>query len=168
MSEAVSKPVVFVIGASGNVGTATITSLSAKHADKVEIRAGVRNPEKAEKLKAIPNVTVVQASMGDSNLVGVFTGVDTLYIVTPSTENRAELATSTAKSAKQAGVKHIAVVSVSSADATNTLMGRQFQEIETTIAGLGVPHTFIRLPLFMDTYLQYKSSIVDQGKFLGF
>ena len=46
-----AKPVVFVIGASGNVGSATVRVLSAKYSDKVEIRAGVRNPDKADKLK---------------------------------------------------------------------------------------------------------------------
>ena len=45
------KPVVFVIGASGNIGSATVQALSAKYSDKVEIRAGVRNPDKADKLK---------------------------------------------------------------------------------------------------------------------
>ena len=47
------KPVILVTGASGNIGTATVAALAAKYADKVEIRAGVRNPDKADKLKAI-------------------------------------------------------------------------------------------------------------------
>ena len=46
-----AKPVVFVIGASGLIGSATVQALSAKYSDKVEIRAGVRNPDKADKLK---------------------------------------------------------------------------------------------------------------------
>ena len=46
-----AKPVVFVIGASGLIGSATVLALSAKYSDKVEIRAGVRNPDKADKLK---------------------------------------------------------------------------------------------------------------------
>ena len=84
---------VFVIGASGNVGVATVTTLSEKYADRVEVKAGVRNPDadKASKLKALPNVEVVQATMGDSSLVSVLNGVTTLYIVTPSAENRAHL-----------------------------------------------------------------------------
>ena len=146
------QPVVFVIGATGHVGTATIASLSAKHADRVEIRAGVRNPEKAEKLKAIPNVTVVEATMGDSNLVGVLTGVDTLYIVTPGTDNRDQIAISTAESAKQAGVKHIAVVSGPQADLPYSQIGRQLSEVEAKVSNLGVPYTFIRLPMFMENY----------------
>ena len=55
-----AKPVVLVIGASGNIGLATLQVLSTKYADKVEIRAGVRDPEKADKVKAIGGVNVVQ------------------------------------------------------------------------------------------------------------
>ena len=56
------KPVVFVIGASGNAGAATIAALAERYSDKLEIRAGVRNPDK---LKAPAGVTVVHATMGD-------------------------------------------------------------------------------------------------------
>ena len=158
-----SKPVVFVLGATGNVGSATVTALSTKYAEKVEIRAGVRNPAKAEKLKALPNVTVVQATMGESNLVGVLTGVSTLYIVTPNAENRNPLTSKTAEYAKQAGVKHIAVVSIAIIDVTVTYFGRQFKEIENNISKLGVPYTIIRLPIFMDSYLLFKDSILGQA-----
>ena len=158
-----SKPVIFVIGATGHVGTATVAALSAKFAEKVEIRAGVRNPEKAEKLNALPNVTVVQATMGESNLVGVLTGVTTLYIVTPGSENRAQLTSKTAEYAKQAGVKHIAVVSVPTAGLTDTVFGRQCSEIENNVSKFGIPYTIIRLPIFMENYFQFKNSILGQG-----
>ena len=84
-----SKPVVFVIGASGNVGSATIQALAAKYASRVEIRAGVRNPDKADKLKSIPNVSVVKAEMGTAELENTLKGVHSLFIVTPGVINRA-------------------------------------------------------------------------------
>ena len=43
-----AKPVVFVIGASGQIGTATVQALSTRFSDKLDIRAGVRNPNKAD------------------------------------------------------------------------------------------------------------------------
>ena len=107
-----SKPTVFVIGSTGSVGSATVRALSASHASKAEIVAGVRHPDKADSLKALPNVRVVQATMGDPKLAETFVDVNTLYIVTPSTEDRARLAVSTAMSAKQAGVQHIVVASM--------------------------------------------------------
>ena len=159
-----AKPVVFVIGSSGNVGFATVQSLSAKYTDKVEIRAGVRNPEKPEKLKGLPGVTVVQAEMGaKQQLIGTFRGVDALYIVTPGTENRAELAISTAEAAKEAGIMFILVVSVPTAELTDTVFGKQYAEIEGKISKLGVPYTFLRLPLFVENYFGFKDPIVKQS-----
>ena len=164
MNSEMVKPVVFVIGSSGNVGSATVQSLSAKYADKVEIRAGVRNPEKAGKLRGLPGVTVVQVKMGaKQQLIGIFRGVDALYIVTPSTENRAELAISTAEAAKEAGIKFILVVSVPAAELTDTVFGKQYAEIEGKISNLGVPYTFLRLPLFVENYFGFKDPIVKQS-----
>ena len=159
-----AKPVVFVIGASGNVGSATVQVLSSKYADKVEIRAGVRNPDKADKLKSLPNVSVVQAEAGDKEkLTKTLKGVHTLYIVTPGVENRAQLTIATAQAAKEAGVKHLLVVSVPTAELTDTIFGRQFSEIETGVSQLGVPYTILRLPFFVDNYIGFKDNIKGQG-----
>ena len=155
-----AKPVVFVIGASGYIGLATLQGLSTKYADKVEIRAGVRDPEKADKVKAIAGVKVVKASQGDkAHLVTVFSGVASLYIVVPGSENRAELSIKTAEAAKEAGVKHLVVVSVLTAEHTDTIFGKQCGEIEGAISKLGVPYTFLRLPLFVENYFAFKESI---------
>ncbi|KAL5481888.1 hypothetical protein EMCRGX_G022152 [Ephydatia muelleri] len=133
-----AKPVVFVIGASGSVGAATVTALSAKYADKVEIRAGVRNPEAADKLKGLNGVTLVAAEMGGDRdkLVTTLRGVDALFIVTPGTKARAELAISTAEAARDAGVKFLLVVSVLTADLTDTIFGAQFSKLESAVAQL--------------------------------
>ena len=158
------KPVVLVIGASGNIGTATVAALAAKYADKVEIRAGVRNPDKADKLKAIAGVSVVQAIMGDrDNLKSALKGVDSLYIVTPSTENRIQLVTTTAQAAKEADVKFLLVVSGSMAARTDTLLGGQFAEVEDKVVKLGMPHAFLRLPFFVENLWGFKDSIAGQG-----
>ena len=75
-----SMPVVFVTGASGNIGFATVSALSSKYRDVVEIRAGVRNPDKAEKLKSLVGVSIVKACMGSTDLAETFKGVDSLYM----------------------------------------------------------------------------------------
>jgi len=81
-----------------------VSALSAKYRDVVEIRAGVRNPDNVEILKTLAGVSIVKACMGSSDLEETFKGVDSLYIVTPVTEERAQLAVLTAKSTKTAGV----------------------------------------------------------------
>ena len=159
-----AKPVVFVIGATGNIGSATVSTLASKYADKLDIRAGVRNLDKADKLKALAGVTVVQAEMGaKEKLVETFKGVDVLYIVTPGAENRTPLTIATAEAAKAAGVKHIAVVGGLTTDVTGTLFSEQFTQIEGEIKKLGVPYTFLRLPLFMENIFGFKDTIVGQS-----
>lgn len=93
--------------------------------------------------------------------------MDALYINTPPTENRVQLTISTVELAKKAGVKHVAVASMTTADLTDTIFGRQFNEIEEKIPKLGIPYTFIRLPRFMENYLGYKDTVVNQGAVYG-
>ena len=161
-----AKPVVFIIGATGNIGSATVTELASKHGGKLDIRAGVRNPEseKADKLKGLAGVTVVQAEMGDNDkLVETLKGVDTLYINTPAIKNRVEVTVATANSAKKAGVKHLVVVSVASDNNDGFLFGRQFTKIENTIKELGLPYTFLRLPSFMENNFGQTATIKGQS-----
>ena len=117
------------------------------------------NPDKADKLKAISGVSVVKAQMGTTELKNTLKGVDSLLIVTPAVENRAELAISTAKLAKEAGVKHQVLVSAITADLQDTLFGRQRNQIETAVKALGVTYTFLRLPLFFEHYFGIKDTI---------
>ena len=159
-----SKPVIFVIGATGNIGTATLQALSDKYAGQFDIRAGVRNPDKADKLKSLAGITVVQATQGDKDsLVGVLKGVDALYIIAPGTENRAELVIKTAEAAKAAGVKFLLVLSVATADVTDTIFGRQLNAVESAVTKLNVPHAFLRLPLFVENYWSFKDPIQSQS-----
>ena len=163
-----SKPIVFVIGATGTMGSATVTTLAAKYTDKVEIRAGVRNPDKADKLKAIAGITIVKAEMGKRNqLVNTFKGVNALFIVTPFAENRAELAIVTARAAKEAGVKAIVVVSTPIAGLPDTVLGGQFNKIESEISKLGVPYTILRLTYFAENHYGFKDSIIGQSSIYG-
>ena len=157
------KPVVLVAGASGNIGAATVSVLAEKYADKVEIRAGVRNPDK---VPARPGVTVVKAVMGDKDqLKEPLKGVDVLFIVTPGAEDRAPLTIKTAEAAKEAGVKFILVVSTPSVTVPDTIFGKQFVEIEDKISKLGIPYSFLRLPMFMENMWGRKDTIVSQSAF---
>ena len=161
-----AKPVVFVIGATGLVGSATVQVLAEKYASQVEIRAGVRSPDKAEKLKALSSVSVVKAEMGSAELKHTLKGVDALYIVTPPTENRAQLVILSAEAAKEAGVKHLLIVSGSITN-LDTIFGRQFTELEGTVKKLGVAYTFLRLPFFYENYFMFKEGIKGTGAIYG-
>ena len=157
-----SKPVVFVIGATGSVGLATVKALVSKYTSQVEIRAGVRNPEKADQLKSL-GVTVVKAEMGSADLENTLRGVDVLFINTPGIEHRAEPTIATAISAKNAGVKHQVIVSLFAPKTSGSTIGKEFDKLEREIEALGIAFTFLRLPYFVENYFSFKDTIKSQG-----
>jgi len=126
-----AKLVVFVIRTSGNIGFSSTQALSSKYTDKL---AGVIDPDKVDKLKAL-----WWLRWPKEQLVKTFAGDSVLYIVTPGMENCAELAIKTAEAAR---VKHILVFSVLTYEITSTILGKQF---DTTISKLEVLYTFICL-----------------------
>ena len=106
----------------------------------------------------------MKAEMGNKDeLISTLKGVDALFIVTPGTLERATLTIKTAEAAKAAGVKFLAVVSAATAELTDTVFGKQLSEIEGNVSKLGVPYTFIRLPLFVENYWAFKDGIVGQS-----
>ena len=115
-------------------------------------------------MQAIAGVTVVKAEMGEEvELPKILKGVNALFIVTPGHKDRATLAIKTAEVAKAAGVKFITVISVPTAALTDTVFGKQCSAIEGAVSKLGVPHTFLQLPIFVENYWGLKDGIVGQS-----
>eukprot|EP00118_Oscarella_pearsei_P001024 m.311823 g.311823 ORF g.311823 m.311823 type:complete len:296 (+) comp157351_c0_seq1:74-961(+) len=163
-----SKSIVFVMGTSGFIGRATVKLLSAKYADKLDIRAGVRAPEKAATLQGLPGVTIVQADMGKrAELATILASVDAAFIATPGHGDRVQLVTNAAEAAKDAGVKFLLVLSGLLAELTDTLIGKQQNEMEANIRKLGIPSAVLRLPSFVDNFFSHKDTIKNEGTFYG-
>ena len=153
-----SKSRVFVMGASGNVGKATVNALARNYGEKLDIRAGVRNPEKVPEFQSLQGVTVVRAEMSKRNeLIEIFKDVDVLFIVTPSSADRVDLTRTTAEAAREAGVKHI--LSLGNPSGPQIALGKQMNEIESIITNLGLNYTVLALPWFMENYFFYKETI---------
>ena len=117
-----SKPMVFVLGCSGSVGSATVRALSTKYAGKLNILAGTRDvaSEKVASLRSLPGVTILQADMNNKEaLRDLLTGVTSLFTVTPS--NGFRLAIGAAEVAKASHVKHILTVSGLTVELPNTM-----------------------------------------------
>ncbi|CAM9364696.1 unnamed protein product [Choristocarpus tenellus] len=156
MGACVSSPaVVFVLGASGMVGSETVKKmLSHPSKSNLDVVAGVRDPAKVE--GKFPGARVVAATMGSPELAGVLKDENAgiLVVITPGSEDRAEVVTRTVASAKESGVvKHVVVVSVTTAETGDGIFGKQFVKLETNVKAEGIPYTFIRFPLFMENYL---------------
>jgi len=54
-----TKPIILVIGASGNVGIATLKALVSKYGERFDIRAGVRDPSKDEKFQELKGINLL-------------------------------------------------------------------------------------------------------------
>ena len=161
-----SKPTVFVLGCSGSIGSATVRALSRKYSDTLNILAGTRDTasEKVASLRSLPGVTILQADMNNKEgLRDLLTGVTSLFIVTPT--NGFRLAIGAAEVAKASGVKHILTVSVLTVELTDTIYGKQYGELESSVKHLQIPYTFIRLPPFVDNYWAYKRPIQQNSSF---
>ena len=162
-----SKPTVFVLGCSGSIGSATVRALSRKYSDTLNILAGTRDTasEKVASLRSLPGVTILHADMNNKEgLRDLLTGVTSLFIVTPT--NGFRLAIGAAEVAKASGVKHILTVSVLTVELTDTIYGKQYGELESSvIKHLQIPYTFIRLPPFVDNYWAYKRPIQQNSSF---
>ena len=161
-----SKPTVFVLGCSGSIGSATVRALSRKYSDTLNILAGTRDTasEKVASLRSLPGVTILYADMNNKEgLRDLLTGVTSLFIVTPT--NGFRLAIGAAEVAKASGVKHILTVSVLTVELTDTIYGKQYGELESSVKHLQIPYTFIRLPPFVDNYWAYKRPIQQNSSF---
>ena len=161
-----SKPTVFVLGCSGSIGSATVRALSRKYSDTLNILAGTRDiaSEKLASLRSLPGVTILHADMNNKEaLRDLLTGVTSLFIVTPT--NGFRLAIGAAEVAKASGVKHILTVSVLTVELTDTIYGKQYGELESSVQLLQIPYTFIRLPPFVDNYWAYKRPIQQNSSF---
>ena len=161
-----SKPTVFVLGCSGSIGSTTVRALSRKYSDTLNILAGTRDTasEKVASLRSLPGVTILHADMNNKEgLRDLLTGVTALFIVTPT--NGFRLAIGAAEVAKTSGVKHILTVSVLTVELTDTIYGKQYGELESSVKHLQIPYTFIRLPPFVDNYWAYKRPIQQNSSF---
>jgi uncharacterized protein YbjT (DUF2867 family) len=73
-----------------------------------------------------------------------------MYICGWPLQDRGKLPVNGVNAAKAAGVPHILVLSVSTADDVSTVFGRQFHEVEEVVKSSGLAYTLFRLPLFTD------------------
>jgi len=156
-----------IVGGTGQVGHSTALHLSKyqhSHHTTHKFHVGVRDVKgaKAVELAKHPGLVVANADMSKADTVAEFCkGQDVVVLVTPGDLNREKLTKDAADAAKKAGVKHIVVISLTTADKKETIFGKQFGAIEEHITKLGVTYTIVRLPFFVDNFMSNKGSIVS-------
>lgn len=158
-------PRIFVSGATGTSGGATVRALISRGADVV---AGVRSLEKAGELESL-GATVKPFDMSDvAAMTETMRGSEGLFLVTPVSERTAEMTRAMTAAAKAAGVRRIVKLSGLDIDIVPDLaMCRWHLDAEEAIKSSGLEWTFLRCNAFMQNFYNSAGSIREQGVYFS-
>jgi NAD(P)H dehydrogenase (quinone) len=143
-----------VTGATGKLGSKIVNVLLAKvPADQLAV--SVRNPEKAEDLRA----KGVDVRHGDfdqpETLAAAFKGIDRLLIISADgdTETRIRQHNNAVNAAKNAGVSFIAYTSIANAQESTNFLAEVHKATEIAIQKTGIPYSFLRNNWYLENEL---------------
>jgi uncharacterized protein YbjT (DUF2867 family) len=153
-----SQPTVLVTGATGTVGSALVPALRARG---VTVRAMIRDPG-----RAVPGVENVVADLtGAGAVTAALTGVDAVFLNSPSAEDAARLQTRFADLAHDVGIDRLVLLSQYAADRDSPVRFlRWHAQVEEHLQQLGINPTILRPNLYMQALLGFAGTIA-QGWF---
>lgn len=154
---------ILVTGASGNIGSRLIEHLRGKN---LNVKAGLRNIEKSKTIGG-DNVELVEFDYDrPETFRNAFSGIDRLFIVPPMNPGFTPKFSSAIESAKKAGVKYIAKLSVNDADdSSENTFQKMHGEVEEIVKNSGIPSVTINPAEFYQNYLNfYSASIKNEGR----
>jgi uncharacterized protein YbjT (DUF2867 family) len=155
---------ILITGGTGTVGSVLLEKLVAADAN---VRALVRTPSKAERIKA----SGIEAVLGDldkpETLLAALDGVDKVFLLTSPSERQAELERNVITAARSAGVSHIVKLSAFGAGPDTPPLIHNHYLIEQEIESAGIPFTHLRPNGFMQNILMSAPTIKEKGLFYG-
>ena len=134
-----------VTGATGKFGSKVVETL-LKTVPASQLAVSVRNPEKAEELRA-RGVDVRQGDFDHpETLDAAFAGVDRLLLVSADGDNETRIRqhANAVAAAERAGVGFIAYTSLAKAQESTNLFAPTHQATEEAILKTGIPYSFLR------------------------
>jgi uncharacterized protein YbjT (DUF2867 family) len=151
-----------VTGSTGTVSTALLGALSGS--SDIRIRALVRDPAKADAVRATGAEAVVGDLEEPDTLGEAFDGVDLLFLLTPASALEPSMGSNAILAAKRAKVKHIVRNSAIKAghDAPNR-NGRLHALVEAELKASGIPWTIFRPHYYMQNLLSSANSVASDG-----
>jgi uncharacterized protein YbjT (DUF2867 family) len=156
---------ILVTGATGNVGKEVIKQLAQ---NKQPARAFLRNRTQAREI-ALPGVEMVEGDFAKpKTFARAMDGVETVFLLTPSSAEAEEWQCDFVDAALKSKVKRIVKLSQLGA---NTKAPGRFQRyhgtVENYIIKSKIPYTFLRPNLFMQGLLNFRPTIASQGVFFA-
>lgn len=152
-----------VTGATGKLGTKVVETL-VNTVPVDQLAVSVRNPEKAEGLRA----RGIEVRQGDfdrpESLDTAFAGIDRLLMISADGDNETRIRqhTNAVAAAERAGVKFIAYTSIANAKESKNFLAPTHKATEEAILKTGIPYSFLR----NNWYLENESSSI-QGVLAG-
>lgn len=152
-----------VTGATGKLGKKVVEHL-LKTVPAGQLAVSVRNPEKAENLRALG----VDVRQGDfdvpESLDSAFAGVDRMLLISADGDNETRIRqhTNAVEAAVRAKVGFMAYTSLANAQDSKLFLAPTHQETEKAIMKTGIPYSFLR----NNWYLENETSSV-QGVLAG-
>jgi uncharacterized protein YbjT (DUF2867 family) len=159
-----SNKKILVTGATGNTGSALATTLLSSG---VGVRALVRDPAKAEALRAAGAEIHVGDLTRPETLQGAFDGIDVAYFVTWNGEDAEAQGLNFIEAAKRAsaGRTPIRIVRHSARGDERSRIIVQHRVLDAALESSGLPYTILRPTMFMQLTMMFADSIREQGAF---
>jgi len=136
---------ILVTGATGKLGSKVVESL-LETMSASNLAVSVRNPEKAEGLRA-RGVEIRQGDFDQPETLDLaFAGIDRLLLISADGDNETRIRqhTNAVQAAERAGVKFIAYTSLANATESENLMAPPHVATEAAIMKTGIPYSFLR------------------------
>ncbi|MCY9660354.1 SDR family oxidoreductase [Paenibacillus chondroitinus] len=152
---------ILVTGATGKLGSKVVETL-LKTVPASQLAVSVRNPEKAEGLRA----RGVDIRLGDfdrpETLQTAFAGIDRLLIISADgdTETRIRQHSNAVAAAALAGVIFIAYTSIANASNSTNFLAPVHRTTEEAIVKTGIPYTFLRNNWYLENELSSIQGVV--------
>ena len=145
---------IFVTGATGTIGSATLKALTDKPG--VTVKAAVRK-DSFGKLPQAKNIAPVDFDWAKPQaFADALKGVDAAFLITPVAEDSDTYAQAFIDAAKKAGVKHIVKLSSAGADAEpGIFLTRLHRKAERMLEASGLGHTHLRPAMFAENLVNY-------------
>lgn len=152
---------ILVTGATGNLGSLVVESL-LKSVPAENLAVSVRDPKKAEHLKA----RGVDVRYGDfhqpESLVSAFTGIDRLLIISSGDfNNRAQQQLAAVNAAKEANVGFIAYTSAPNAKDSEFFITADHRATEEAILQSGIPYSFLRNNWYLENEMSTIQAVIN-------
>ncbi len=154
---------ILVTGATGNVGSLLIPSLTDLGAD---VRAMVRDESKAQGLKDAGVEVVVGDLDKPETLDAAFRGVDKVFLITPPNTNQVIQAANGIRAAKRCGNPFLVRLSAGPFQEIPIALPRvsgQHAEIDVMLKASGLPYTIIAPHFFMQNTMMAAQTVASDG-----